>query len=532
MNITVTNPKGTLPVFSPKQLPQQYAQTAQNCDFREGRLSPLKALSVEEALTSESKSIFKAGGTWLSNAGIVDYAWASVFDDDGRLYFTGDSYPKQRTNAGVVSRLGVPAPSTALTISLQGTASDGASVKTTTVYVYTYVNALGQEGAFSPPSPAVEIKEGQHTRLTGFASVSLTGFTPDKIRIYRSSTGGTAGVVPYKLVDEVDYATQIDTHYDDEKEMSELGYTAETEYFDMPEDNIEGLISTPNGLLFAHKDNEVHICEPFIAYAWPSAYKKTTESTVMGIGYFDGNVVVVTQTRPYILSGYNPAMMDFRPLPFNQPCVSKKSVVSIPGGVVYASSMGLYTISGQGSDLITKKVVLPEQWETYTPENIIAVNYRGIYLAFFEGTSEGFMFNPNDPYLSWIDVGDITVNGLHYSPADDSVFVSGTDGLNNNIYEWEGAATYKTYTWKSKEFYNPKLTNMGAARIVGDYSGSREAEFKFYGDGNLLFTHTADDSEGFRLPAGTRYRTIEYEVSGTADIDVVYIGTSVEALNG
>ncbi len=526
--------KGELPALSPRKLPEGYAQTADNCDFRDGGLRAIKGLEAKADLDGVRKSIYKIGDTWLDFSGDVSFARASVFDDSSRLYYMGDSYPRQRKANGDILRLGVPAPPEALNIQIEGTAEEGARVLTTTVYVYTYVNALGEEGAFSPPSAPFPIKEGEYAQLSNFLAPepAVAGFTGDKIRIYRSSTGGTSGVVPFMLVDEIDYPGDFGgfTH-DDQKDASELTYTAESEFYDIPHASLEGLVSTQNGLMFAFKDNEVHICEPFLMYAYPQENMKTTESDVMGIGFYEGAVVVTTKTRPYILTGYQPVSMDFRPLPYLQACESKKSVVNIPGGVIYATPSGLFLLSGSGGSLITEDIISPEQWKAAGPEDIMAVNWRGKYLAFYEGTDKGFLLDPKDPFVSPIDLDGVDVNGIHYSAEDDAVYLSCTDGAANKIMKWD-AEGYLDYAYKSRKVFSQRAVSFAAARITGNFSGARDVKFTLIGDGADVTEHTCTGEGWFRLDSGRKYNDIEYLLEGDADIDAVYLGMSIGDVRG
>ena len=174
---------GLVPRLDPKELPKSGAQVARNVKLWNGILKALRAPKLESALTKSGtiQSIYRQdyGGSdfWLHWAADVDVVRGPPSGDaQDILYFTGAGEPRvctaematQKTDtiAGTDNwpsgygeavstdyprafyALGIPAP---LVAPIIGTPSGGTGSTVARAYVYTFVDAWGQESA---PSPA------------------------------------------------------------------------------------------------------------------------------------------------------------------------------------------------------------------------------------------------------------------------------------------------------------------------------------------------------------------------------------------
>ena len=199
---------GIAPGVSPRLLADEFAQTAENLDFESGRLKPTTGSSNTFTLTNSiRRSIFFYRDTnWLQwdEDDVFVVEGPIPADTLGRLYWTGQDYPRIGTAQTIVSgssgypansyRLGVPAPANAPLIAKTGTA-DETQTPDDVAYVYTFVTAFGEEG---PPSPASSVLERTDTETITITMPS--GDHPSgnynfgsnaKKRIYRSNTGST-----------------------------------------------------------------------------------------------------------------------------------------------------------------------------------------------------------------------------------------------------------------------------------------------------------------------------------------------------
>jgi hypothetical protein len=163
-------------------LPNGFAQIACNCRLTDGTLSPLRApllVNAPSGVTGEIKTLWRlASGateyflTWTRH---VDIVRSPIYPD--RIYWTGDGAPKQTDFAGAivsapypntVYALGIPTPTAAPTVS----ASGGSAAATTRAYVWTRMDAWGQE---SGPSPATTVtgKLDDTWTISGFEAVPV-----------------------------------------------------------------------------------------------------------------------------------------------------------------------------------------------------------------------------------------------------------------------------------------------------------------------------------------------------------------------
>ena len=105
--IKLTKFGGIRPVLDPKQLPDNGAQTAENCIFESGRLEPTIGPTTIQSVTAGTKTIFpwSRGATpttewqtWTKDMNVVRGPVA--LDQYQRIYFTGDGKPKVRGYSG------------------------------------------------------------------------------------------------------------------------------------------------------------------------------------------------------------------------------------------------------------------------------------------------------------------------------------------------------------------------------------------------------------------------------------------------
>lgn len=165
----VRAPRGEVPRRSERLLPDNYAQVAENCKTKSGRVDPIKGMQqVHTSLASAINTLYRYRfgelENWLVFPQVVDVARSPVDADTlGRFYYSGDGEPRMSTYAAAIVGagpypvgwyvLGVAPPVTAMSITVTG----GVGVNEDRSYVYTFVTPLGEE---SGPSPAT-LKTGK-----------------------------------------------------------------------------------------------------------------------------------------------------------------------------------------------------------------------------------------------------------------------------------------------------------------------------------------------------------------------------------
>lgn len=393
-------------------------------------------------------------------------------------------------------------------------------LKRTTGYVYTIVNAWDEESApYMPEDLPVFSVYGYHTAVTisGMACPSaISGFFKE-YRVYRISVGsGSAG---FQYVGSSSSSEFVDT-----KEDKDLGEVCPTLTFLPPPENLHSLVSLSNGALAGAVANEIWFSEPYIPYAWPQEYKIALESNIVGLGYFGSTVVACTQTRPYIISGTVPGSMSAQQLPYDQPCLSKRGIVSTGSMVLYPSSDGLFAITDSYSGkLMTQQIMTKEQWLAESPQNFMAIYSDNQYLA-LRPSKTGIIFDLERGDITKVSVSlgsDAKLLGVVYSPINDRVYIKST----NKIWEWmTGEST--TFSWKSKEYVMPKPTCMSCYRVRGGQGG----QIRVLVDGVQVCAYTITDGAVGRLPAGNMGRRFQVILSANVPIYDVAVATSVEEI--
>jgi len=526
--------KGRVPKVSSKLLPNEFAQTATNCDLRSGNLQAISDLENSSNLGTgtDYRSIYKLGSVWATWTGDIDVVRSLIYQTDNKILYTGDSYPKQ-TNSTLWAdsedflRLGIVPPSTALTITLIDVGSGTTDIQATVSYVYTYVSGDGEESAPNTATAAVDIPNNKYVRLTGFTAPA--GANKNNIthfNIYRLASG-TLGA-EYQFLEQVAYTTSTHNDYDagtgllDEVSTDVLA----TEDWIQPDSSLSGLTQFANGMVAGFVDNEVYFCEPFIPYAYPSDYMLSFDSDVVAIAAYNESLIVITETKPYIVSGLDPQTMSVTELPYDQGCVSKNGAVETPEGVVYPSPDGLILVNATSAVNLTEKIFTKKQWAALTPANLIGFYYDNEYYGFFSGTATGFILR-NDSIVD-LNLGSSLVYGGYIDPTNDKLYLLTKRDTTYYIDAFEDSSSSLTYTYKSKKFYVPYPINYACGKIFGTFGS---VTFKFYSDGVLKSTQTITTNSMFRLPSGfLTSEYVEFQLESTATVDAVIIATSTKDL--
>ena len=539
MRIALRAFSGIAPRLDPRRLGETNAQVAYNCDLRNGVLRALRGTAAVWALTKAGtmRTIYRFGQTigdeslyWFHWADDVDVARGQIAGDtDERTYFTGDStYGHPRVTKASIAliggtdypmasyRLGVPFPVSAPTLSsVTGTGSGTAETRQ---YVFTYVTGDGEEGAPSLPL-AVVAQEGQTVTLNGLLVAPAGDYNITSKRIYRTvSTALTP--TDYQFVAQIADAT---TTYVDDLLAVELGEVIPSLEWEMPPTGLKGIVNMPNGMVAGFVGNDVYFCEAYRAFAWPSKYIQAVDAPVVGLGTFAETLVVLTKGLPVIMFGSDPNTVVVRKSELAESCVAKRSIVSMSGGVVYASPNGLVRIGPNGGQLLTEGIIDKEFWTSLNPDSIEAYHYDGRYIGFYDnGTPGGFQFDPadgNNPF----SMLEATASAGYTDLVRDSLYLN----IGGTVRQWDEGGTPYTYTWRSKVFEAPAPISFCWGQV---FAGAYPVTAKVYADGNLIHTQVVASSTEFRLPSGALYSDWEIELTGTNKITAVYLAQSADEL--
>ena len=532
MKLLWTQFTGIRPKVDDRLLPDGNAQIAENVLTERGGIRALQGTRLVMNLAKSGvQTIYRFGQAiksetqyWFHWTADVDVVKGPIANDTSeRTYWTGDGPPRFTTAAlgtgggnlpSAWRTLGVPPPAQPplldahgdLPIDEQtGDVVEGLGSETR-VYVYTFVTDLGEESQPSPPA-FVDIIVGQGVRLHGLLTTASGAIVQTK-RIYRAQRGA------YLFVAEIPAST---TQFIDNVPSDALGEACPSIEWDPPSPTMRGLTGGPNGMLAAFDGYTIRMCEPFRPHAWPMAYQQTLEYPVVGLGQYGQSFVALTTGLPFILSGVHPANVAVSTAKFYQPCLSKRSIVSVGGDVIWASPDGLVSLGNSGEQVLTKHLFTQEQWMALRPETMVGAWHEGWYIGCYNlgGTNgrRSFMFKPETQ--EWVDLPGLAIQAMYRDTVGDALYLC----VGNAIHKFRGGDPMP-FVWKSQEIVTP-LTDFVAARVTGSYP----VTFKLYKDYELRMTKEVNSDEPFKLP-GRIARMWEVEVSGTGEVLGIALSTS------
>lgn len=524
-----------MPQVSPVKLPENSAQSTLNCRFTGGSLSSFYGMAtVKQGVPSDRISIYKMGQNyydsdkyWLVWTDDVDCIRGQIASDElERTFFSSPTYTR-KTNFNLATTggseypvnyrdLAVPRPLAPPVATV--TSGEGEGTAEDRYYVYTYVTDWDEESLPSDASVVpVSVKDGQVVRVDLPTAIPTGNFVLKSIRVYRTASGVNA--IDWQLVDELTVGT---AHFDDTKKNSQLAEVIPSLEWDPPTVGLHGFINLPNGIVAAYKGADLYFSEPYRPFTFPSKYMLTMDYQIMGLGVYGNSLVVTTKGNPYLVTGIDPASMSSQKLDAQQACVSKRSVVSMGYGVIYASPDGLVLVDGNGVNVITEALFTIREWREINPETITACQYDGNYYAFTP--TGGYIFDPSTNPLIFTRLSPI-VRGTHQEIKTDNLFMlEGT-----RIAKWEGDKTARIpYEWKSKVFETAKQTNFGWCQVQAeDYD---DVTVTVYADFNEVYSFKPTSNQPFRLPSGFLAKFWEVKLSGTSTLNTILLAQSMKEL--
>jgi hypothetical protein len=576
---------GMTPIFDERLIGDEFAAYAENTWLQQGTLQGMPVMTplyTLKQLGSEyvfrfpidlSDAIHMPASTWMEfpNADTVVIPGMVTDDEWDRYYWCQPGSPPQyntkaRIDAGDPPyTLGMPYPTVPPTLSSTGGAS---STLTTRAYVVLWVSAYGEEGAPSPPAVHTGKIDDVWT-LTNIPQpgpADLANRNITKCAIYRTVTAAN-GFTDYFYVSYVAIGT---TSFTDNIPDSSIvgGRNLSSVTFTGPP-ILDGWIQMPNGIIAGWSGKDILFCEPYLPHAWPVEYQMSSDYDIIGFGVLGQTLMVMTQSRPYAITGVHPSAMTMAALPTIEPCLSRGSIVSTLNGVYYASPNGLILAQPGGAENITLEKVSRREWQSLVPlETIRATRLGDAYYGWgtqIDGSFQISAFATGPTAHAGVEAF-ATVN---YGQARQGILVNlaGTkqaitvltnpDPLRNlmtdvwtgevliirdNIVYWLDAnnpdPAREKYSWKSKKFKTPFMKNLAAARIFFDVPDTVPSvgpyiTLRVYADDRQVLVRDINASgELIRLPSGFKATWWQFEVDSIVPIAEIAIANTAKELLG
>jgi hypothetical protein len=431
---------------------------------------------------------------------------------------------------------------------VQGSGSNSVITTTATSYVYTFVNDLDQESAPSPASSTVLRPDGVTVTVTTPTAVP-SGISSDYgialKRIYRATTGNLG--TEFRFVAEVALAT---ADYDDVLTDAELGEVLPSELWDLPPEDLEGILALPNGVMAGFSKNQLCLSAQNFPHAWPVAYRLNTDTDIVGIGNIDTTVVIGTESFVYVAAGNDPANYSMSKSEVPYACSSKNSFAYLTNiGVVFAGPDGLMAVAGIGQIRnLTDTVFTRDQWQALNPSTMVGVAHNDIYWLFWEsGSNRGcYAIDMKATGFGVVEMA-FHCSAAHVDPVQDKLYLvldydnepddemlpvradppTYVDG--RTIYEFEGnPSVLMNYRYRGKLWLleHPAWFSIFQVR-ADDYDNLL---LRIYGDGVQVEEVVVTEDTEFTVTCVDQYKTLEYEVLGSSTVRIIQGAEDVSEL--
>ncbi len=403
----------------------------------------------------------------------------------------------------------------------------------TRFYIVTLVTDWGEESAPSPVSDAIEVDQNDAVLIA--RPTIPSGRFIQKWRIYRSNVGTESAA--FQFVEELMVGS---TSYKDEVKAESLGEVCPSFTWAEPPyraDNqssatikpikgadpyLRGIVGMPNGVNVGFIDNFLAFCEPYIPYAYPVQYQITTEYPIVGLGVFGQTLFVGTLKNPYFVSGSDSASMSAQKLESDQACASRRSIVALGGGVMYASPDGICLATGAGVEVVTYALFSREDWQKLNPASIVASGFEGVY--YFSYTGNGGGTYALDTVARKLTRVAMQATAMFADPITDGLFYTEGGSVKRAF-----ATGRRTATWRGPKAVFALQQPMAWVQVDGDQTPAAPAVVRWYGDGVLRHTATFTGTTPQRLPPG-RWLEHEVEVESKARLTKVILAGSTQEL--
>lgn len=552
MRVTLSSFGGIIPRRSPHTLPSFQASVAHDIKLRNGRLEAWRERCEYAQVDKTARTMHIHGCCVTAWDELVHVA--EVSPDWGRTYLTGrQSYPEVMTYGCdcdvAYYRLGVPQPVNPPVASATETCSRKSDARS---YVYTYVNAWGEEGAPSPASNVVTVADGTAVRVTGITPPPA-GYNIVGINLYRSTTGFRApDVKQQKPLTDYLYVTTLSplqTSYADSVLMKALGAVLETQKVRMPPAGLRNIVAIDGVVRLAGTTkNRVHMTENFQLHNWPVKYDLTLDSNIVHMGALDQKLYVTTDTTPYVIDVSScedmkctPVTDTGIPLP-DVACQYSRAALITQHGFIYSTPLGLVLIDPTARyHILTKLWFSPDDWAKVAPETVRLGYYEGFLFCITDRVS--FILDiDSDPYgdMKGAELVTISDKPVDLMRSEAGALYMLEDG---EVSVWDKGLEYRPFTWISRE-----LTGQGddAAGNMPDVSPplgvfwspasakirSKDVEF-------TLITPLQDEAykrkvtseRPFRLPRVGRHPWYKVRLRGIRPVEFFTMGTANFTVN-
>lgn len=485
--------------------------------------APGKTYAIPSAITSIVLAMRPEGASATAFCSFFFEAWSASGAILGRVYPEKSTLSADNDlfiNGFKVSMSAVLA-SGIVTSTLEYDMTDVEEATTDRVYVFTYVDEIGEESAPSKTSAMLSVRPDVDVLVQFPAFVqSAARATVVKRRVYRTVTSATS--TEYQFVADVSMDL---TQYVDSLTDMEVGETMPSAGWDPPPAGLAGLVAVPGGFMAAYKDKTVYFSETDAPHAWPIKYAVSCDSAVRGLAVVGNGIYALTDEYPELITTAGPASAERAIVPFAQSCTGARTIQTSSGGVLYASPDGICQMVGMLVVVLSQAYLSKEKWRemqtdgdgVFRPSETSFAVYDDLLYVFAAGGS--WTWDVVKPDRGLVELSQ-RADAARYVPSDDALYVA-RDGLLGKLSGIGGEPLEAV--WRSKRFGFTRPIGFRCARITAE--GPARLVLRD-GEGRKVYEILRNDSKSFLLPQLAPCRFWSIELSGKSAITECSIGTS------
>lgn len=541
----ITKFGGLIPKVARKSLPKDKAIIAENLDLYGNHLRPIRLpVDTNQKLLTSCGELFTGKPAFIHRAGSVYVAWDKktftavdwtnklgdttfLFVEDGILYRqsaerilakqcpikVGICRPKDtKINLSIETQAGCEKTNIPPLCVPYSNCDNVEHPPVPVAYLFTYMNACGEESAPSKPSEVLDIKWGDAVK------VSVVDNPPDNAvsrRWYRAVTDNE-GIAHWLKVGET--PINVSAFYD---MNCPCDFSCElmTERHDCPPECLEGVASTGINTTVVWSNRHFWVSEHNFPHAYDLNNEYKLRYNIQGMYEVTPRLenerhyalIAITNGLHYTIVADKPESVRISEIQQRYKCYDG-TAVHAETEILYSSPQGLVAVSFEGEQLLTGHLMTEIEWGRFKP--------RDIRIVYHDDRIFGF----NDVGGFILQVGADKRRESEFVTHNVVVDTGFTDEISRflvfkggDIYEW-GKGEFAVYDWHNVTYVEDGLWRPVACKVVSpDFDniiprGHREARIKFedwkrkfpYGDDADFFKNNPELQQHYSYLTGCR----------------------------
>ena len=390
-------------------------------------------------------------------------------------------------------------------------------------YCCSFVTDIGEEGPLSEASPVYLAEADTDIEITAIPQPVSTTRGIVLVRLYRAAGGVFRWLadIPLGTLAYTDSTPGVD---------DDLGEEADDQTTNPPDD-LEGIIACTGGWYAAFRGREFLASQANLPTSWPVSYRLTLQHPIVALASAGNDVFVMTEGRPAVMSGSDPAELIQANIECDQACVSAAGVVVLGQTVLYPSPDGLVAMYAGAAKVVTAEWFRREDWQALVPTGIRAASHDGRYYAALTGLDAPYMLIVDfSESVDRLTTADAVVDGLYADLLDDALYAI-EDG---DIMGWQGGTDPERIDWQGRDWVFPQPVSFAALRVVATSYATGTPEPRpvvtLYAAGTQVWQGTIAAAVAKKLPRLRPERRWSLRIQSRVEVTEANLATGIGAL--